>query len=137
MPRPTDVNDHADEESRRKGGRRSGEVRRERAKTLRDRIADRLEAEADLVVGVFIDAMKANTGYFSKDGEFYESTDHPTRLRAATAALKEAFGNPVQEHRHSGDRDEPIVFEISAAKLRKAAEILDDATAPPDQVHPA
>lgn len=130
MPRPTDVNDHATAETRRRGADAANAVRRERAKTLRDRIAEKLEAEADLVVGVFIDAMRAQQVTVDRDGGIFEAVDHPTRIRAATAALKEAFGNPVQEHKVSGDRDAPIVFEISSAKLAKAAEILDACTDP-------
>ena len=44
--------------------------------------------------------------------------------RAIIASSDQAFGKPTERIEHTGDRDVPIVFEISAEKLQRAKEIL-------------
>lgn len=74
-------------EDRRKGALAAAAVKRERGKSIRERISDKLDEEADLVVQVYVDAMKAKRG---------KDADHPTRLRAVNDAIEQAHGRPTQ-----------------------------------------
>ena len=79
----------------RQGGRRSGEVRREQAKSVRDRLRDKVEANADTVWAVYFDGLTAT----SPDG----SPDFRARFHAASSLLAEAYGKPVQPtHEQAG-----------------------------------
>src|SRR5262249_59548285 len=77
MPRP-DLAQYSTSETRRKGALRANEVRRERAKSFRQRLAEKLEAEADEVFQSFARAYR--------EGDW----------RAAQAIIREAFGQPAQ-----------------------------------------
>lgn len=95
----------------RKGGIASGEVRREQAKSVRDRLREKVEAEADEVWRVFRDAFDA------VDGE--GDADHRARLSSVEGVLAQAYGRPPQAI--VGDGDQPVTF-VLASLLQRARE---------------
>jgi hypothetical protein len=95
----------------RRGGLVSGEVRREQAKSVRDRLRERVEAEADEVWRVFRDAWDA------VDGE--GGADHRARLASAEGVLAQAYGRPPQAI--VGDEGKPVMF-VLASLLERARE---------------
>lgn len=78
------------------GAERSIETRREQAKSVRDRLREQVEANADRIWDAF------STGL--------DSEDERTRIGAAQAALAEAYGRPAQAI--VGDPDKPVSFEL-------------------------
>lgn len=70
------VNDYATAETRRRGALAANAVRSERAKPLRQRFAEKLEADADELYGSFKRAWRADD------------------WKAADAAINQAFGKP-------------------------------------------
>lgn len=86
------------------GGKRSVETRRERGKSVRERIAERVEAEFEKFWTAFDGAVVATT-----DG----APDHRVRLEAARSALAEAYGRPPQAI--VGDSDKPVTFRLVSA----------------------
>ena len=82
-------------ETGRQGGKRSGEVRRDQAKSVRDRLRDKVEANAETVWAAFFDGLTATT----TDG----SPDFRARFHAASSLLAEAYGKPIQPtHEQAG-----------------------------------
>jgi hypothetical protein len=81
-------------ETGRRGGRRSGIVRSGQAKSVRERIAERLEAEADKIAKVYLDAMQATDA----DGV----PEHRVRLMGADSGLAQAYGKPTTHVEQSG-----------------------------------
>lgn len=88
----------------RAGGRASVEVRREQAKSVRDRLRERVEDRFEDVWSAFEDGLVALS-----DGE----PDARTRLAAATALLSEAYGKPAVAI--TGDADRPLSFIVQSA----------------------
>lgn len=88
----------------RAGGLASGAVRREQAKSVRDRLRERVEERFEEVWSAFEDGLSALT-----DGE----PDARTRLAAATALLSEAYGKPAVAI--TGDADRPLSFIVQSA----------------------
>ena len=78
----------------RQGGKRSGEIRREQAKSVRDRLRDKVEANAETVWAAFFDGLTAT----NPDG----SPDFRARFHAASSLLAEAYGKPVQPTHEQG-----------------------------------
>lgn len=83
------------------------------AKTVRQRIAERLEAEADELWRVFREAFDAT----QDDG----APDHRARLAAAEGALAQAFGRPAQEI--IGDPDQPVAIILGSLLARAREEL--------------
>jgi len=75
-------------ETGRRAGLRSGTVRREQAKSVRERLREKVEAEIDLVWAAYAGALEA----VGADG----APDHRARYQAASALLAESYGKPVQ-----------------------------------------
>jgi hypothetical protein len=71
-----------------RGGLVSGEVRREQAKSVRERLREKIEAEADEVWRVYRDAFDATDG----EGD----SDHRARLASVEGVLAQAYGKPAQ-----------------------------------------
>ena len=86
----------------RRGGLVSGEVRREQAKSVRDRLRERLEAEADEIWRVYRDAFDATDG----DGD----VDHRARLASVEGVLAQAYGRPATTI--VGEDDRPLSFRV-------------------------
>lgn len=82
-----------------KGGLASGETRREQAKSIRQRLAERLEENVDLVWAAFEDGLR--------------SDDERVRIVAATSVLAEAFGKPAVTL--VGEEERPVAFQIVSA----------------------
>ena len=101
--RPVDV-----VEQGRRGGLRPGEKRREQAKSVRDRLREKVEKEFKAIEDAF-DAGLA-------------SEDERVRVATAQAILSEAYGKPAVSI--VGDDDRPIVF---ATLLGRAAAAIEDA----------
>jgi hypothetical protein len=95
----------------RKGGFASGEVRREQAKSVRDRLRERVEAEADEVWRVYRQAMDAA----ADDGD----PDHRARLASVEGVLAQAYGRPATTI--VGDGEQPVTF-VLASLLQRARE---------------
>jgi hypothetical protein len=83
VPRP-DITLHATAESRRKGALAAAERKRELGKTVRKRLAEIAQDEAERIAHVYLKAMEA------QDGE--GNPDQRARVRAADALLAQAFG---------------------------------------------
>lgn len=109
MPRP-DITKVATAESRRKGALRAAEVKRERAKSFRQRLADKLDERADEIINRLIDASEED-------------------WRAITAALDQAFGRPTERHELTGADGAAIAVEDRSASLDDVAKLLRDAGA--------
>jgi len=92
-------------EVRRKAGVRSGETRREQAKSVRDRLREKVEEEFEKVWQAFADSLEAVT----PDG----AKDFRARCAAAQAVLIEAYGRPAQAI--IGDVDKPLQFILQSA----------------------
>jgi hypothetical protein len=92
----------------RKGGLASGEVRREQAKSVRDRLREKVEEQFELVWSAF------EAGLLSEDER--------ARVAAAVAALDQAYGRPPQAI--VGDGDKPVTF-VLASLLERAREQRD------------
>ena len=95
----------------RRGGISSGEIRREQARSIRDRLREKLEAEADQVWRVYRDAFDASGG----DGD----PDHRARLASVEGVLSQAYGRPPQSI--VGDGEQPVTF-VLASLLERARE---------------
>jgi hypothetical protein len=95
-------------ENGRKGGVRSGEVRREQSKSVRERLRERVEEEFELVWAALRDGLEAVGDAGDPDAR--------TRILAAQAVLAEAYGRPPQAL--IGDPDAPIKFVLESAFRR-------------------
>jgi hypothetical protein len=93
-----------------KGGLVSAQVRREQAKSVRDRLRDKVEAEAELIWRVYREAFDAAVG----DGD----PDHRARLASVEGVLAQAYGRPPQAI--VGDGEQPVTF-VLASLLQPAA----------------
>jgi hypothetical protein len=82
-----------------KGGRASAEVRKERARHVRERLQQRVEKHFESVWSVFERAL--------------ESDDEKTQLRAAAILLAEAYGQPGTAL--IGDSDKPVQIVIESS----------------------
>ena len=91
-------------EQKREAGIASGEARRELGKTVRQRFAERLEADADEIYDTFRSAWR--------EGDW----------RAADAAISQALGRPPQAI--VGDDTQPVKF-ILGSLLQQARESID------------
>jgi hypothetical protein len=89
----------------RRGGLRSGEVRQEQAKSVRDRLRDAVEQEFELVWQAFRDGLEA----VDDDGQ----PDVRVRVVSAQALLAESYGRPPQAI--VGDADKPVSFVLQSA----------------------
>jgi hypothetical protein len=89
----------------RRGGLVSGEVRREQAKSVSDRLREKIEEQFELVW----DALES--GLLSEDQR--------ARVTAAVAALDQAYGRPPQSI--GGDDEQPVTF-VLASLLHRARE---------------
>ena len=87
------------------GGLRSGEVRREQAKSVRDRLREKIEEQFELVWSAFESGML--------------SEDERARITAAVSALDQAYGRPPQSI--VGDEEQPVTF-VLASLLQRARE---------------
>jgi hypothetical protein len=83
----------------RKGGLASAVARQERAKHVRERLQLQVEKRFEEVAGALFDALA--------------SDDERLRVRAATALLAEAYGNPATAI--VGDGDKPVTFILESA----------------------
>lgn len=92
----------------RRGGLASGEVRREQAKSVRDRLREKVEEEFQTIAEAFDAGLS--------------SEDERVRVLTAQALLAEAYGKPAVAI--VGDEERPIVF---ATLLGRAAEALEAA----------
>jgi hypothetical protein len=81
----------------RKGGIASGITRRERGKSVRQRLAEKLEADADSIYQAF------RTAYLAGD------------YKAAEAALNQGFGRPPQDVELSGPGGGPVEITLVSA----------------------
>jgi hypothetical protein len=81
------------------GGRASAAARQERAKHVRERLQLQVEKRFEEVAGALFDALG--------------SEDERLRVRAATALLAEAYGNPATAI--VGDGDQPVTFILESA----------------------
>jgi hypothetical protein len=86
----------------RRGGLASGEVRREQGRSVRDRLRERVEAEADEVWRVYRQAMDAA----ADDGD----PDHRARLASVEGVLAQAYGRPAATI--VGEDDRPLSFRV-------------------------
>ena len=75
MPRP-DITQYATTETRRKGAERTNEIRREQAKSFRQRLAEKLDERAEEVIQGLLAAGKDD-------------------WRASVAAIEQAHGKPT------------------------------------------
>lgn len=96
----------------RRGGLESGETRREQAKSVRDRLRERVEEQVELVWSAFLDGLQATT----EDG----AADVRTRVGAAQALLAEAYGRPPQAI--VGDPEKPVAFVLDSLLARAREE---------------
>ena len=90
-------------EQGRRGGLASGVKRREQAKSVRDRLREKVEADFETIWSAFEIGL--------------ESDDERNRLAAAVAVLAEAYGRPPQAI--IGDPDAPVRFELVSAFSRE------------------
>lgn len=86
----------------RAGGIRSGEVRREQAKSVRDRLREKVEEQFDTIWQAF------EAGLLSDDDR--------ARVAAAVAAIDQAYGRPPQAI--VGDPDQPVAFVLDSLLAR-------------------
>jgi hypothetical protein len=93
----------------RQGGLVSGQVRREQAKSVRDRLREKVEAEADEIWRVYRDAFDAT----DSEGD----SDHRARLASVEGVLAQAYGKPAQAI--VGDAEQPVTF-VLASLLQRA-----------------
>lgn len=119
------------------GAARTTEIRRahaeERKRTLLDRLAVRLEAEAGHIERVFAQASRANlpvTTVTRKDGstlEYGGGADHAMRLRAAQAFIERVHGRPQERVNVSNEAD-PLDVQAMTPEQRAVllARVLDD-----------
>lgn len=89
----------------RRAGVQSVAVRREQAKSVRDRIREQVEEDFERIYAAFADALEAVT----PEG----SADFRARCQAAQAVLAEAYGKPAQAI--IGDPDAPLSFHVVSA----------------------
>lgn len=86
-------------EAGRRGGLAKAEAERERSKSVRDRLRDKVEADFEKLWSAFQSGL--------------ESDDERVRFAAAVAVLAEAYGKPALEIR--GDPDRPLTFVVRSA----------------------
>jgi hypothetical protein len=91
----------------RKGGLASGEVRREQAKSVRDRLREKVEEQFELVWAAF------EAGLLSEDER--------ARVAAAVAALDQAYGRPPVSI-EGGDQPVAIILGSLLQRAREEAE---------------
>ena len=94
-------------EDRRKGGLVRAERAREQAKTVRERLADKLNERADELADALIE--QARTDY-----------------RAFVAGMDQAFGKPTERHELTGADGGPLTVEDRSASLADVAAVLRD-----------
>jgi hypothetical protein len=97
------------------GGIRSGQVRREQGKSVRDRLREKVEEEFDQVWSAFQAGLSAE--------------DERTRFSAAVAVLAEAYGRPQQAI--VGDVDKPVRFVIQSAFADDGMDALEEGSEEP------
>jgi hypothetical protein len=97
------------------GGLASVEARRELGKTVRERLRDKVEAEAEEIWRVYRDAFDAAGG----DGD----PDHRARLASVEGVLAQAYGRPPQAI--VGDDGQPLKFVLESAFRRGSDEPAD------------
>jgi hypothetical protein len=85
------------------GGIRSGEVRREQGKSVREKLREKVEANADKLWSAFEAGLNSN--------------DPGEKRASAVAVLAEAYGRPPQAL--IGDPDQPLSFELVSGFNRK------------------
>jgi hypothetical protein len=97
----------------RKGGIKSGEVRREAGKTVRERLREKVEENVEEIWAAFQGAMNATTA----DG----AADHRARYQAAATVLAEAYGKPLQPTRDEGGLifAHPLLTDADIERLNK------------------
>ena len=81
------------------GGIRSGEVRREQGKSVREKLREKVEANADKLWSAFEAGLS--------------SDDERAQLAAAVSVLAEAYGRPPQAI--IGDPEQPVAFTVVSA----------------------
>jgi hypothetical protein len=86
-------------EAGRRGGIRSGEVRREQGKTVRERLREKIEADVELIWKAFEAGLR--------------SDDDRAKLAAAIGVLAEAYGRPSVQV--VGDAERPVSFRLVSA----------------------
>lgn len=94
-------------EDRRRGAATTNALRKEQAKTFRQRLADKLDDRADEIIDRLLDASEED-------------------WRAITAALDQAYGKPTERHEHTGADGQAIVVEDRSASLDDLATVLRD-----------
>jgi hypothetical protein len=99
----------------RAAGLASGEARRELGKTVRERLRDKVEAQADEIWRVYRDAFDAAGG----DGD----PDHRARLASVEGVLAQAYGRPPQAI--IGEDGQPLKFVLESAFARRRDEPTD------------
>lgn len=94
------------------------EVRREQGKSVRDRLREKVEEDAELLWDAFEDGLTAVLPNGAPDGR--------TRFAAAQAVLAEAYGRPPQAVgvAVAGPGGGPIEIDVPAESVRQALEIL-------------
>lgn len=98
-------------------------------------LRDRVDADVDAIVDVYVDALGAERSLVVGSGEFASietAPDHQVRLKAADALLDRAHGRPVQVTqitgaegppvRVSADVDNPEVRELAHELLKRRVE---------------
>ena len=110
MPRP-DITQYATQESRRKGALVAAERRRELGKTVRQRLAEIAEDEAERIAAVYLEAMEA-----ADEGG---NPDHRARVRAADCFLAQAFGRPPLSIEVEKQSEEEVIIILPLMSLVK------------------
>jgi hypothetical protein len=93
----------------------AAERKRELGKTVRERLAEIAEDEAERIADVYLEAIEATDG----DG----NPDHRARVRAADAFLAQAFGGPrlsIEVERQS--EETIIITSPSMSRLKEGLE---------------
>ncbi len=94
-------------ENGRKGGIRSGEVRREQGKSVRDRLREQVEEHFELIWSAFESGLL--------------SDDERAKIAAAVSVLAEAYGRPAQRTELTGADGGPV--ELAAVRERLVARL--------------
>lgn len=91
-------------------------------------IAEELDEHAERIVEVFLDAIEAGKLYLDNEGGVHIAPTHGVRLRAAIAAILQAYGRPPQVQRAEliADAGRQIGFDPRAEKLVDIVRLAQD-----------
>lgn len=107
-------------EDRARGGRNRGEALRKKRAELERKAEEKLESALERAATVYVEALEAEAGLFTKEGELHTTVDHRTRIQGADRINDRLLGKPIQKTELSGD----VGISVNVDELRTKLDTL-------------